>query len=167
MTTPTTIPPTIEQLLCRMNDHYEMAGERNDHKTQIQLLRLMAPLTIHLHKCKHKKMHYMTSIEALKSLTPEEHDAMTESVKQMALDQGYEEYVEVLPDGSEVTYPMKPARIIQAEQEAMKKNVFLREALEDKAREKAGLPPRTPPHAQAATPRSNVMTSPREQPPPP
>lgn len=128
MTNQTPTMPTVEKLLCMMQEQYDIAGEEGDRKTQIQLLRMMSPIAIHLHKCKHKKTHYMTSIEALKSLTPEEHDAMTESIKQMALEQGYEEYVDVLPDGSEISYPMKPAHIIQAEQEALQKNVFLKEA---------------------------------------
>ena len=87
METITKIPPSPETILCMMNDLYMEAEADKDKATRLKLLPMMSRLSSYLHHKKHKNGHYMTSPDAVRTLSERECMQLMESVMQIGMEQ--------------------------------------------------------------------------------
>jgi hypothetical protein len=130
----TTKPPTLEMILCFMHDMFLKATLVDDVKVQLKLLGMMSRVAMYLHKAKHKNGHYMTSMDALRSLTDEEEAEMMENSKRLAMENGWEEEIIELPDGRRISMPKESEEMIEAEKLRYERDVFYREVKDEEAR---------------------------------
>lgn len=83
----TQIPPSPEHILCMMNDLYVEAKADGDRSTQLKLFPMMSRVSMYLHAKKHRQGHYITSPEAVRTLTASECMTLMDSIMAIGQEQ--------------------------------------------------------------------------------